>query len=543
MNLSDAMYAFCKAKKYAEAWNCVKIEWETHKDYRLVQGFRAEMRKVVTKNTLEYYKASYDLTAREIFDDFMLALEWNRPAEEQFWLPRREKLMPICEALQDLEDGRMNELFLSQPPRTGKSTLILFFTMWVMLRNSEKANLYISYTDAVVSAYYNGVLELLSDPLTYRWKELFPNSSVASTNAKDNLLNLDRKKRYASLTARSLYGTLNGSCDCNGYLILDDVHSGIEEAMNRLLLDKAWMRITNNAIPRAKETAKILWIGTRWSLYDAIARRIELLESDDKYKEWVFRIFNLPALNEHGLSNFDYDYGVGFSTEHYERIRAMFENSDDLPSWDAQYMGQPIERSGTVFDPSDFEYYNGILPDGDPDRVFVVVDPAWGGGDYVAAPAIYDYGDKWYVHQVVFNNGDKKITQPKIAKLAIDNNAGMMWVEATRATSSYAEGVDTLLKNKGHRLNMTTTVKHWGGTGGQKGKAQRIFAAAPDIKERMVFRDTNCRDKEYTAFMNNVFAFTVESNKHKHEDAPDVLAMAVLFGGSQAKAEVYRRPF
>lgn len=53
-------------------------------------------------------------------------------------------------------------------------------------------------------------------------------------------------------------------------------------------------------------------------------------------------------------------------------------------------MGQPVERDGALLTPESLRYYNGVLPENeDPDRVFMVVDPAWGGGDYTAAPVVY----------------------------------------------------------------------------------------------------------------------------------------------------------
>ena len=92
------------------------------------------------------------------FDCFMLALERNRPPKEQFWLPRRKKLLHVSRALQDMEDGKLDELFLSQGPRTGKSTIIKMLLLWVMGRNSERSNLYCSYTDSVANVLYNGIL-------------------------------------------------------------------------------------------------------------------------------------------------------------------------------------------------------------------------------------------------------------------------------------------------------------------------------------------------------------------------------------------------
>ncbi|MBR3586834.1 MAG: hypothetical protein IKO00_12480 [Oscillospiraceae bacterium] len=474
------------------------------------------------------------------FDCFMRALEFNRPTREQFWLPRRQKLMPVCRALQDMEDGKLDELFLSCPPRIGKSTLMMMFFLWVMGRDSERSNLYCSYTDSVVGVLYNGILEVLNDKVTYLYKDIFPGKTVASTNAKDLLINLDRRKRYASFTGRSLYGTLNGACDCNGYLVGDDLISGIEEAMSKDRLNAAWMKVDNNMLPRAKETAKVLWIGTRWSLLDPQGKRIDLLENDPKYRERRWKVLNTPALDENGESNFEYLYGVGFSTDYYQQRRASFERNSDMASWLAQYMGEPIERDGAVFDPADLRYYNGVRPEQEPDRTFIIVDPSWGGGDYVAAITVQQYGNDLLIPAVVFSNEDKTVTQPMIVAMAEKYKATAMKVEGTKMTASYGEDIDHRLREKGIRINIAINTSHFTGTG----KRDRIIARAPDIRERMLFLGEGYRPKEYSQFMQNVYSFTF-NGKMKHDDAPDVLAMGIDYVtvGTVAKAEVMQRPW
>ncbi len=474
------------------------------------------------------------------FDCFMRALEFNRPTREQFWLPRRKKLMPVCRALQDMEDGKLDELFLSCPPRIGKSTLMMMFFLWVMGRDSERSNLYCSYTDSVVGVLYNGILEVLNDKVTYLYKDIFPGKTVASTNAKDLLINLDRRKRYASFTGRSLYGTLNGACDCNGYLVGDDLISGIEEAMSKDRLNAAWMKVDNNMLPRAKETAKVLWIGTRWSLLDPQGKRIDLLENDPEYRERRWKVLNTPALDENGESNFEYLYGVGFSTDYYQQRRASFERNSDMASWLAQYMGEPIERDGAVFDPADLRFYNGVRPEQEPDRTFIIVDPSWGGGDYVAAITVQQYGNDLLIPAVVFSNEDKTVTQPMIVAMAEKYKATAMKVEGTKMTASYGEDIDHRLREKGIRINIAINTSHFTGTG----KRDRIIARAPDIRERMLFLGEGYRPKEYSQFMQNVYSFTF-NGKMKHDDAPDVLAMGIDYVtvGTVAKAEVMQRPW
>lgn len=82
-----------------------------------------------------------------------------------------------------------------------------------------------------------------------------------------------------------MYGTLNGACDCSGYLISDDLIGGIEEALNKDRLMNAWSKVTNNLIPRTKQSAKKIWIGTRWSLIDPAGLRMDFLQNDEEGKK------------------------------------------------------------------------------------------------------------------------------------------------------------------------------------------------------------------------------------------------------------------
>lgn len=423
---------------------------------------------------------------------------------------------------------------------THNTATINMFVIWVILRNSERSNLYSSFTSLPVDTFYEGLLEILKDPATYDLSSIFPARSVVGTNAKETTLDIDRRKKYHSFTGRPIGGSLNGSCDCNGYIIGDDLCSGIEEAMSKERMASLWYKVENNFITRAKENCKRLWIGTRWSMVDPQGIRLDLLRNEPKYANVRWRYINTPALDENDQSNFDYQFGVGFSTEYYQMRRASFERNNDMASWLAQYQGEPIERDGSVFNPDDLRYYNGTLPDADPDRVFMAVDPAWGGGDFVSAPIIYQYGDDLFVADVVYNNGDKRITQPLLVQKAIEHNVQAIFIEATRTTASYTQEVDALLASMGHRVNLQSTTKHYTGTG----KEQRIFDRAPEIREMMVFLESGKRHKEYEMFMQNLFSFSI-ARKNKNDDAPDSCAIALsmaIFGGTN-KVQVIKRPF
>lgn len=451
------------------------------------------------------------------FEDYLIYLEIDRPPEERFYQPRRKVLKVVVEELQALADDELDELFVSMPPRVGKTTILMLFITWIMGRDGEASNLYSAFSAIITSAMYTGVLEVVTDSYTYNWKKVFNNSGIANTDAKKETIDIDRKKRYPTLTCRSLYGTLNGACDCSGYLISDDLIGGIEEALNKDRLMNAWSKVTNNLIPRTKQSAKKIWIGTRWSLIDPAGLRMDFLQNNEEGKKVRFKIINLPALNENDESNFDYDYNVGFNTDYYKQLRAQFERNNDMASWQAQYMGEPNERDGALFTPDTMNFYNGVIAD-EPVRNYMTVDVAWGGGDYVSAPVCVETENGDFIPDVVFNNGDKTITRPLIVDCIIKNNVKYVQFEANNGGSEYAEWIERELKQRDYKCTITSKSAPT-----NKRKEARIFERAPEIRE-FYYLDNGRRHKEYQLFMNNLYAFKIVG-KNKNDDAPDSMAM------------------
>lgn len=517
-----------------------ELAHDTNKKLREMCLRGMNLDKADVEGFYQQYRDTLLFDAPHYFDSYMLYLESNRPPKERFYQPRRRIMKRVADGLQALVDDELDELFLSMPPRVGKTTMLLMFCTWLIGRDSERSNLYSAYSDVITKAFYNGVLEIIGDPDTYLWGDIFPKVKFLKngTNSNDETIDLDRKKRYPSLTCRSLYGTLNGACDCNGILVADDLIGGIEEVYNTDRMMSTWGKVENNLLPRAKEVAKYLWCGTRWSLIDPMGMRMDTIASDEKFEGVRYRVINLQALNENDESNFDYDYDVGFSTEYYQQRRASFERNNDMASWNAQYQQEPIEREGALFTPSEMRYYNGELPEGEPERIYIAVDPAFGGGDFVSAPVGVQYGDDVYIADVVYDNRDKKFTQPALASLAIRNNVTRMQIEANKSTEAYKEGVEQEIRKRGKVVSITTKAAP-----PNTSKLMRIFDKAPEIREHCIFLEPRCRSKEYNMFMQNVFSFKM-TGKNKNDDAPDSLSMLMdMAFHPVSKVTAIKRPF
>lgn len=79
--------------------------------------------KEVKRKWLVLTKAALQFLSHKYFDSFMLFLEFDRRPDKRFYAPRRKQLAPIVAGFQDVADGKVDLLTVSQPKRTGKGSV------------------------------------------------------------------------------------------------------------------------------------------------------------------------------------------------------------------------------------------------------------------------------------------------------------------------------------------------------------------------------------------------------------------------------------
>lgn len=465
------------------------------------------------------------------FEAFLFYMEKNRPIQKRFYLPRRKTLDIVVQDLQDLEDGKLDFYGLSLPPRVGKSTLCIFFLAWTMGRHPDYHNAMGGHSGILAKGFYKEVLNLIGSN-EYTYHEIFPTIVIESKSAEELTVNLNSPDRFPTLTCRGIDGTWTGAVDISpgGYLYVDDLIRDRTESLSPIRLENRFQDYLNVMVDRKNNGAKELMVATRWNVMDPLGR------IEAKYKDNPrYRFRKIPALNEKDVSNFRYEYGVGFPSEYYKDMRSRLDKNE----WMAKFQQQPFIREGLLFDQDELRYYNGVLPDGDC-RIIAACDVAFGGGDSLSMPIGYEYenGDI-YIVGWVFNSGAKEVTIPIVVGNIIKHDVRRICFEGNNGGALYRQLIDERLEE--NHFKCATSDRKAPST---MSKMEKIIAYSGDVKRRCLFLEENKRDDEYRRAMDELL-MTVQIGKNVHDDAADGITQLMMAseGGSLAKVEAVARRF
>ena len=485
---------------------------------------------------IEFLQKLFDLHKKVLvavapyhFESYILYIEWNREPDKKFYPPRRKVLSQVVDALQELADDKLDLLAVSLPPGAGKSTLAIFFLTWLAGKRPNEPKLTGSHSNAFIRGVYDECLRILDKNGEYLWQDVFPDIALTSTNAKDCRIDVDKRQRFETLEFTSI-GTGNaGLYRASDLLYCDDLVSGIEVALSKERLDKLWETYTTDLRQRKiGNHCKELHIATRWSVHDVIGRLESQYGNSDRAKFIV-----IPAMDSNDESNFDYDYGVGFTTEFYREQRDIMDDA----SWRALYMNEPIEREGLVYHEDELKRYFE-LP-GDADAIIGICDTKDKGSDYAFLPVAYVYGNDYYIEDCVCDNSLPDIVDARLVEILLANSVKMCRFESNSAGRRVAEKIQSQVKDKGGITHITTKFT-------TANKETKIIVNSAWVKEHCLFKDSSLyrKNSDYGRMMNMLCSYTV-AGKNKHDDVPDGMAMLAEFAQSlsTARVEVFSRPW
>lgn len=490
------------------------------------------------------YYAILLLEARNmVFDSYMQYLEKKREPKDRFYMPKRKQLIKfgLIDALQGMLEDKYDILCISMIPGAGKTTLEKFFNSAVIGWYPKEFTLFYSHSGDITRMYFDGVYDIVTNDDEYTWGEIFPDLTVTHTNAKMEQFDINprgsrRYKPFPSLQTASVGSKNAGKVRASKFLLVDDMIGGIEEALNKNILQKLWEKYSVDArqrkiLDRENKPCKEIMIATRWSTVDPIGRLMAEYAGNPRVKAIA-----VPDIDpETGKSNFDYEYG-GFSVEFFEdQARLM-----DKISYRCLYKQEPIEREGLLYHEDELRRYL-TMPEREPDAILAICDVKNKGTDYMFLPVVQQYGEEYYlVDCICDDDADFGRQEQRCSDILVDYNVQQCRFESNNGGDRFAENVARRVKERGGRCNITTKPT-------ETNKETKILVNADWVKQHVIFPDQSLYQpqSDIGRMMDGLLTYAI-TGKNEHDDVPDGWAMFALMVTEQrgmSRVEAIQNPF
>ena len=513
---------------------------------KLTGGTFWQLERYAQENGLSYgivdkYYELLKLESFDLFPSFVLYMEKNRPYSKRFYQPRQKTLSIVANDLQTLEDNPIKFQGISQPSRTGKSTICILFLLWIAMKRPNSHSAMGGHSGILAKGFYKELLNMMTSE-EYTFKELFfywhpeyENKPFPTDKSADEFtITIGDPDRFATITCRGIDGTWTGAVDVSkdGYLYVDDLVRDREHSLSPMRMESTYQEYLNKMVDRMNDGAKQLMVGTLWNVLDPLERIRIKYEANALYR---FR--KIPALNEKDESNFDYEIN-GFSTQYYREMREKLDNAE----WMAKFQQLPYVREGLLFPSDECRYFDGTVSE-ETCKTWAVCDPAFGGADSLSMPIVKDYGKKdKKIVAWVHKKGTQAITVPKVVDAIVKHYVTELHIEQNAGGKLLTDSIKAEMERRDVRH--CKIVPYYAST--KLPKAEKIKGYSDWVKENLQFLMPNSyyegivddvprykRDEDYQAAMDELHMYTSEG-KNAHDDAPDVLSQIAIIDSKKA---------
>lgn len=474
--------------------------------------------------TLDDFYEVLRLEAPYLVDSFFYYIEIDeKDPFKRFYFHRRKVLQPVVGAYQEVYDGKLDFLSVSQPKRTGKTTGGLRLAQMMGGREPDGSIFGVGKGEGLVKRFYGGLLQGFETESTYkRFLSVFPEAvKIGDKDYKsaENLsIDLKSKNIFPTFTCRPIDGAIVGCTEANVLVYIDDCVKNHEEARNRDRLEFLCEKVTDDVLGRRLEGTPIIIQGTKYSLYDPITA----LQNKADELGWRWREVAVPALDpitdESNWEIYRKDKkGLRkiFTTDYYRKERKLVSEE----TWESEFQQSPFEAKGRMFAEKELNYFEELPVDREPDAIMAACDSADKGDDSCSMPVGYVYGNEVYIVDVVFDNAGTQFTKPECANMLIKHNVKTVTFESNSAGEYFGRDVMDIVKDRGGRCSARFKFNC-------TNKITRMENARDNIIRDYYFRDFKKMDRQsqYYKFMKELTTMT-RSGKVPHDDAPDSIAL------------------
>lgn len=442
--------------------------------------------------------------------------------EPDFYTEQRPHLKYLCQALQNIYEGKLEKidgsLFekiqISMPPQHGKTRTLKNFACWVLGINPNEIIGYACYAKDLAIKTSRNVKALISktrDTLTeIIYSDIFPNTKLK--RGHNTVQEWALEGRFLSFKTTSVEAQITGTGVT--IRISDDLISGYRDALNENAKNIVWDWWTGTYLSR-RGSSKVIDIMcmTRWASDDPCGRVLKI-EPDN------WHVINLPVEKDGLMLCDDILNFVNLSN-----IKTL--QPEDV--FFANYYQDPVDLKNRVFNPK-FYYEHQRANIHKFDNIIATIDPAHKGENYFSVPIFGIHKNFLYLLDIVYTKDSGVKAEYQVAEALYRNNVEYVRIEENNGGNVIGRNIEDILKDTfGYSCEFDYFVRTGGKTKDShiiaKGsKHARIISHSSKINNYVLFPE-NFPEIHPEAY-NELIKYN-RSGKNTHDDFCDTLSMAI----------------
>ena len=387
----------------------------------------------------------------------------------------------ICEALNDVLNGKITKLIINIAPRYSKTELAVknFISMGLAINPSSKF-IHLSYSDDLAHDNSEEIRDIVK---SVEYQSLFPYVSIKKdSDSKKKWSTTEGGGVYAVATGGQVTGFGAGAVDEEkeledeiesietstfaGAIVIDDPIKP-EDALSDIKRDRVNNRFETTIRNRVNSRNTPIIIIMQRLHEDDLCGYLQRIEPDD----WT--VLSIPCISRDKNGNEVPLWEFKHSLEELHKI----ERANPFV-FDTQYMQNPTPIEGLMY--REFQTYDAIPYYKDSERKNYT-DTADTGADYLCSICYVDTPIGNFITDVLYTQKPMEYTEPKTAEMITRNLTDWVDVESNNGGRGFARNVEKQCREMGN----TKTFINWSCQ--TDNKQVRIFTKSADVNNMTFF--------------------------------------------------------
>ena len=378
----------------------------------------------------------------------------------------------ICNALDDVLNGKCKKLIINIFPRSGKTEVAVKNFIAMGLAVNPKANfIHLSYSANLAADNSVSVKSIIQSEA---YQRLYPTRISYGKNQQSQWETDQGGGVYATSTLGQITGFGAGLVEeegseyrFGGAIIIDDPIKP-EDALSDVVRERVNRRFETTIRNRVNSrNTPIIIIMQRLHEHD-LCGYLQEIEPDD------WRVLSLPAIQYDKNGNRESLWEYKFTVEELDKI-----NAANSFVFETQYMQNPTPMEGLMY-PLPFKTYE-ILPPLKTGTLCNYTDTADTGSDYLCSIDYLATKEGYFVIDVLFTKKPMEYTEQATAQMISKDNIRYAFIESNNGGRTFGRNVERYCRLYDNRktsfLPFTQT----------KNKQVRIFSHSAEVNNMIIF--------------------------------------------------------